>query len=73
MLTSTFVLLLVSIFSLVISRVFPKISVNYVSTLVGILCGLIPFIDHRIEEFHAEIFMLLIIAPLLFLVISDIN
>lgn len=66
MLTSTFVLLLVSIFSLVISRVFPKISVNYVSTLVGILCGLIPFIDHRIEEFHAEIFMLLIIAPLLF-------
>ncbi|WP_304653522.1 sodium:proton antiporter [uncultured Ligilactobacillus sp.] len=66
MLASTFVLLLVSIFSLMVSRIFPRISVNYVSTFIGILCGVIPFIDHRIEEFHSEIFMLLIIAPLLF-------
>lgn len=66
MLASTFVLLLVAIFSLVISRIFPRISVNYVSTFVGIICGFIPFIDQRVAEFHSEVFMLLIIAPLLF-------
>lgn len=66
MLVSAFVLVLVSIFSLVISRLFPRISVNYVSTFVGIICGLIPFIDQRVENFHSEVFMLAIIAPLLF-------
>ena len=66
MLATTFILILAAIFSLVVSKYIPKVSTNYISILVGILCGLIPIIGEHVASFNPEIFMILLVAPLLF-------
>ncbi|WP_051533646.1 cation:proton antiporter [Ligilactobacillus apodemi] len=66
MLATTFILILAAIFSLVVSKYIPKVSTNYISILVGILCGLIPIIGKHVASFNPEIFMILLVAPLLF-------
>lgn len=44
----------------------PKISVNYLSMLTGCLISLVPFFNHLVGRFDPELFMGLIVAPLLF-------
>lgn len=63
---STFILVLAAIISIFASRVLTKISVNYISMLVGVGLYLIPVLSHHIEKFDSEIFIGLIVAPLLF-------
>lgn len=63
---SIFVLILAAVVSIFISQIFPKISVNYISMILGVIVALIPFIGDRIDSFDSEIFIGLIVAPLLF-------
>ena len=66
MLATAFILIFAAIFSLIVSKYIPKISPNYVSIFVGILCGLIPPVSQHVATFNAEVFMILLVAPLLF-------
>lgn len=66
MLISTFTLIVLTLISLIIAKFFPRISVNYISMFVGIIGVLIPFVDQHIAEFRTEVFMVLMVAPLLF-------
>ena len=61
-----FVLLLAAIVSILIAQLIPKISVNYISMIIGGLLFLIPAAVGSLDSFNSEIFMGLIIAPLLF-------
>ena len=63
---SSFILVLAAVISIFISRVIPQISVNYLSLLVGIGLFFIPMLSNHIENFNSEIFIGLIVAPLLF-------
>ncbi|KRN98920.1 cation:proton antiporter [Companilactobacillus kimchiensis] len=63
---STFAILIAVAFGNIISKLVPKVSATYINLLVGIIFGIIPFTNHMILGFDNEIFMLLIIAPLLF-------
>lgn len=60
------VLLFASIAASILAQFFSKISENYVSMIVGALIGLIPAFDRMIPVFDPHVFMLVIIAPLLF-------
>ena len=64
MLATAFILIFAAIFSLIVSKYIPKISPNYVSIFVGILCGLIPPVSQHVATFNAEVFMILLVAPL---------
>lgn len=44
----------------------PKVSVNYLSMLMGCLISLVPLFNHLVGRFDPELFMGLIVAPLLF-------
>lgn len=48
------------------NSLFKKISVNYVALVVGIIVALIPQINFFVENFNSDIFMGIIVAPLLF-------
>ncbi len=63
---STFTLAIAAAISIIIAQAIDKVSVNYVSMLVGIIIGLIPFLNSQVANFDSEIFMELIVAPLLF-------
>lgn len=63
---STFAILLAVALSNIIAKLVPKVSATYINLLVGIIFGIIPFTNHMILGFNNEIFMLLIISPLLF-------
>ncbi len=63
---SSFILILAAVISIFISRVIPQISVNYLSMLVGVGLFLVPVLNNHIEKFNSEIFIGLIVAPLLF-------
>ena len=63
---STFTLAIAAAISIIIAQAIDKVSVNYISMLVGIIIGLIPFLNSQIASFDSEIFMELIVAPLLF-------
>lgn len=63
---STFILMLAAVASILISQIWPKISVNYISMGVGCLVFLLPALRGGIESFNADIFMGMIVAPLLF-------
>ena len=63
---SSFILVLAAVVSIFISRVMPQISVNYLSLIVGIGLFFIPVLSNHIENFNSEIFIGLIVAPLLF-------
>ena len=62
---STFTLAIAAAISIIIAQAIDKVSVNYISMLVGIIIGLIPFLNSQIASFDSEIFMELIVAPLL--------
>lgn len=63
---STFILILASLFSIFISQVITKISVNYISLFVGIIIYFIPVLSSHVANFNSEIFIGMIVAPLLF-------
>ncbi|KRK78628.1 cation:proton antiporter domain-containing protein [Companilactobacillus nodensis] len=63
---SSVVLLITVAISSFISNLVPKISGTYISLIMGIIVGLIPLTNQTVLSFNDEIFMLLIIAPLLF-------
>lgn len=63
---SSIVLLIAVAISGFISNLIPKISGTYISLIMGVIVGLIPLTNQTVLSFNDEIFMLLIIAPLLF-------
>lgn len=63
---SSIILLLTVAISILISKLIPKISGTYISLILGIILGLIPIIDQHVLAFNDEVFMLIVIAPLLF-------
>ncbi|GEO59056.1 cation:proton antiporter [Companilactobacillus bobalius] len=63
---STFAILVAVAFANIISKLVPKVSSTYINLIMGIIFGIIPLTNHMILGFDNEIFMLLIIAPLLF-------
>ncbi|SEM41629.1 sodium/proton antiporter, CPA1 family [Ligilactobacillus sp. WC1T17] len=67
MLLSTTILLLTACISSIISNYLAKISINYISLLLGVGLALIPFFNSKIESFETELFMIGIVAPLLYL------
>ncbi|MBD5430678.1 sodium:proton antiporter [Lactobacillus sp.] len=66
LMTSTFTLVMAAAISIIIAQAIDRISVNYISMFVGVVIGLIPILNHHVAAFDTEIFMELIIAPLLF-------
>lgn len=63
---STFAILLAVAIANILAKLLPKISSTYINLVVGIIFGIIPATNHMILGFNNEVFMLLIIAPLLF-------
>ncbi|WP_119325482.1 sodium:proton antiporter [Companilactobacillus musae] len=63
---STFILILAAVVSIFLSQVFSKISVSYISMIVGGIIFLVPDLGSRIQNFSSDIFIGTIVAPLLF-------
>ena len=61
-----FIVFAVAVATIIQQRFFKKISVNYVAMLVGIAIALVPQTNILIESFNSEVFIGLIVAPLLF-------
>ena len=67
MLISTVSISIIAALAIIIKRqFFPQVATNYVALVIGIIVALIPFTNHLIAEFHSEIFLGMIVAPLLF-------
>lgn len=67
LLVSTVILIAVAVLGIVLHRlIFNRLAINYVDLALGMLIGAIPFFNHFIVQFHSEIFMTSIVAPLLF-------
>ncbi|KRL95769.1 cation:proton antiporter [Levilactobacillus hammesii] len=67
LLISTAVLVVAAMVSIVINRRWlPRLSVNYVSMLIGAVIALVPFLNGFVEKFNSDIFIGLIVAPLLY-------
>lgn len=63
---STFILILAAVVSIFLSQVFSKISVSYISMIVGGIIFLVPDLGSHIQNFSSDIFIGTIVAPLLF-------
>lgn len=61
-----FIVFAVAAATIIQQRFFKKISVNYVAMLIGMAIALVPQTNTLIESFNSEVFMGLIVAPLLF-------
>lgn len=61
-----FIMFAVAVANMIQQRLFRKISVNYIAMLIGMAIALIPQTNQMIEGFSSEIFMGVIVAPLLF-------
>ncbi|TBX38833.1 sodium:proton antiporter [Lactiplantibacillus paraplantarum] len=67
LLISTAVLVVAALVSIVTNRqLLPRLSVNYVSMLIGALIAVVPFLNGLVEQFNSEVFIGLIVAPLLY-------
>ncbi|KRK95062.1 cation:proton antiporter [Companilactobacillus futsaii] len=66
LMVSTFILILASVVSIFLAQVFSKISVNYISMIIGALIFFIPIMGKNVMTFNSDIFIGLIVAPLLF-------
>lgn len=66
LINSSFSLAVAAAFSIILAQVFRKISVNYISMVIGIIIALIPILNKLVASFDSDVFMELIIAPLLF-------
>lgn len=67
LMVSSFTLALAACISIIIAEALHHISVNYISMLIGIVIALVPLLNKQVASFSSEIFMELIVAPLLFL------
>lgn len=64
---STVCLIGVAIVGIVIHRqFFPHVASNYINLILGVIVALVPVLNHLVATFHSEIFMGMIVAPLLF-------
>lgn len=63
---STFAILIAVAIANILAKLLPKVSSTYINLIVGIIFGIIPITNHMILSFNNEVFMLLVIAPLLF-------
>ncbi|CAJ1228068.1 sodium:proton antiporter [Levilactobacillus zymae] len=63
---STFILVLVAVISIFLSQAFPRISVSYISLVGGAIIYLIPALGHHVAAFNSDIFIGMVVAPLLF-------
>ncbi|CAJ1225183.1 sodium:proton antiporter [Levilactobacillus zymae] len=67
LLVSTTTLILAATLSIIVNRqLVPKISVNYVSMVLGGVLAAIPVLNGLVAKFDADVFIGLIVAPLLF-------
>lgn len=64
--SSTLMILIAVAVSNLLAQGFKKIAPTYINLLVGLLVGLLPFMNATILSFNNEFFMTAIIAPLLF-------
>lgn len=60
------IMLAVAFSTMIQQRFFKIISVNYIAMAMGMILALIPQTNLLIENFSSEVFMGLIVAPLLF-------
>ena len=67
LLISSFVIIVAVALSNIAARYVPKISSTYINLVVGIIVGLIPMTNHLVLAFNNDIFMIFVLAPLLFL------
>lgn len=65
-LISLFVILVAIALSNIVARYIPEISSTYINLAVGILVGLVPLTNHLVLTFNNDIFMIFVLAPLLF-------
>ena len=64
---STVFLVAVAIVGIVVHRqFFSHIASNYINLGLGVIVALIPMLNHLVATFSSEIFMGMIVAPLLF-------
>ncbi|WP_010625336.1 cation:proton antiporter [Companilactobacillus versmoldensis] len=63
---STVIIVFAAAISIFISQAIRRVSVSYISMILGGVISLIPVISSHVENFDSDIFMGLIIAPLLF-------
>jgi len=63
---SAFIIVLAAVVSIFLAQAFQKISVSYISMIIGGVISLIPVIGGHVENFNSEVFIGLIVAPLLF-------
>lgn len=63
---STFIIMLAVAVSDILARLVPKISSNYLNIIVGVVVAFIPALQQDVLSFDSDIFMILILAPLLF-------
>ncbi|GEL89948.1 MULTISPECIES: cation:proton antiporter [Pediococcus] len=63
---SSFVVLIAVAISDIIAKTVSHVSSTYINLVMGIILGIIPFTNHLILSFDDKIFMIFIIAPLLF-------
>lgn len=63
---STFLILITVAISDIIARLVPKISSTYINVILGVIVALIPALNKLVMDFQNEVFMILILAPLLF-------
>lgn len=61
------VLSAIATISMIIQRKYLNwLSVNYLSLFLGIICGCIPLLNSSIEAFNSDLFMIVVVAPLLY-------
>jgi hypothetical protein len=65
MVISTATILVAAIISSIISAFIPRLSINYISIIVGLTIALIAPLNHLVAPFHSEVFMY-IVAPLIY-------
>ena len=64
---STVCLISVAIIGIVVHRqFFGHVASNYINLALGVVIALIPVLNHLVATFHSEIFMGMVVAPLLF-------
>lgn len=63
---STFILIITAVVCIFIAQFFSKISISYISMVAGIIITFVPAIASHGIRFNSEIFIGLIVAPLLF-------
>jgi len=63
---SGFIIVLAAVVSIFLAQAFQKISVSYISMIIGGIISLIPALGSHVENFNSEVFIGLIVATLLF-------